>query len=83
MHNSLMLMQCSEALPFLFNIHVEVINHLSLQMCICTPSLVLDHIGCSICKYQSLIAIFFLACCVQCTFNCLNWSGFLAFIMWL
>jgi len=22
-------------------------------------------------------------CCVQCTFNCLNWTGFLAYIMWL
>jgi len=33
-HNSLMLMQCSEALPFLQNILVEVISHLSLEMCI-------------------------------------------------
>ena len=75
-----MLMQCSEALPFLSNILVKVISHLSLEMCICTHSLVADHIGCSICVYQSHSAIFFLACCVQCTFNCLNWSGFLVFI---
>jgi len=37
---------------------VEVINHLSLEKCICTHSLVIDHIGCSICVYQSHIAIF-------------------------
>ena len=53
-----MLMQCSEALPFLQNILVEVINHLSFEMCICIHSLVVDHIGCSIYVYQSHIAIF-------------------------
>jgi len=31
---------------------------LSLEMCIGTHSLVVDHIGCSICVYQSHIAIF-------------------------
>jgi len=45
LHDSLMLMQCSEALPFLQNILVEVIGHLPLEMCICTHSLVVDHIG--------------------------------------
>jgi len=25
----------------------------------------------------------FLACCVPCTFSCLNWSWFLVFKMWL
>jgi len=44
--NSLMLVQSSEALLL-----VEVISHLSLEMCICTHSLVVDHIGCSICVY--------------------------------
>ena len=50
--------QWSEALPFLSNILAEVINYLSLEMRICTQSLVVDHIGCSICGYQSHIAIF-------------------------
>jgi len=29
-----------------------------MEMCICTHSLVVDHTGCSICLYQSHIAIF-------------------------
>jgi len=53
-----MLMQCSEALPFLQNILVEVINHLPFEMYICTHSLVVDNVGCNICVYQSHIAIF-------------------------
>jgi len=65
LHNSLVLTQCTEALPFLQNILVEVINHLSLEMCICTHSLVVDQIGCSICVYQSHIAIF----CYRAVFN--------------
>jgi len=48
-------------------------------MCVCTHSLVVDHIGCSV----SVKLLFFPACRLQCTFNCLNWSGFLVFIMWL
>jgi len=51
-------MQCTEALLILYNILVEVIRNLSLEMWICTHSLVVDHIGCSICVYQSHIAIF-------------------------
>ena len=80
-HLRLLLMQCSESLPCLQNILVEVIIHLSLEMCICAHSLVVDHIGCSICMYQSHIAIFFVVCCVLCTFDGLNWSGFYVFIM--
>jgi len=57
LHISLMLMQCSEVLLLLQNIFVEVISHLSLEMCICTHSLVVDHIGCSIYVYQSHISI--------------------------
>jgi len=38
-------------------------------MCICTHSLVVDHIGCSICVYQSHIAIFLSMLCSI----CLNW----------
>jgi len=55
-----MLMQSSEALLLLQNILVEVISHLSLEMCICTHSLAVDRIGCSICLYvrQSHIDIF-------------------------
>jgi len=53
-----MLMQSSKALLFLYNILVEVISHLSLEMCICTHSLVVDRIGCSVSMYQSHIAIF-------------------------
>ena len=47
LHNSLMLLQCIEALLFLQNVLVEVINHLPLEMCICTHSLVVDDTGCS------------------------------------
>jgi len=36
---------------------------MSLEMCICTHFLVVDHIGCSICVYQSHIAIFFSMLC--------------------
>jgi len=43
---------------FYKNIVVEITSHLSLEMCICTHSLVVDHLGCSICVYQSHIAIF-------------------------
>jgi len=43
LHNSLMLMQSSEALLFLKNILVKVISHLSLEICISTHSLVIDH----------------------------------------
>jgi len=57
LHNSLMLMQSSKTLLFLENILIEVISHLSLEMCICTHFLVVDHMGCSICLYQSHIAI--------------------------
>jgi len=53
-----MLLQSSKALLFLYNILVEIISHLSLEMCICIHSLVVDHIGCIVCMYQFPIAIF-------------------------
>jgi len=49
-----MLMQSTKARLFLKNIHVEVISHLSLKMCISTD----DHVGSNIYLYQSHIAIF-------------------------
>jgi len=57
LHNPIMPMQSSKALLFLNNILVEVLSHLSLDMCICTHSLVVDNIGCSVCMYQTHIAI--------------------------
>jgi len=61
LHNSLIIIQSSEELLFLYNILVEVISRLSLEICICTYSLVIDHMGCSINVWISFILLFFLS----------------------
>jgi len=58
-----MLIQSSKALLFLQNILIEVISHLSLERCICTHSLVVDHMA-AVFVCISPILLFFLS--MQC-----------------
>ena len=74
LHNSLMLMQWSTAIFIkhsCWGYKSFVIGNVHLCTFLSSWSYRLQYL-CVLDPY----GYFFVACCVQCTFNCLNWSGF-------
>ena len=84
LHNSLMLMQCSAVKHchfikcFCWGYKSFVMGNVHLYTVLSSWSYRLQYLRVSV-----TYCCFFSACCVQCTFNCLNRSEFLGFKIWL